>query len=236
MPSRADVERYAQANRDIRTLVLADLTAIWSGLNLTDALAVRTALEEFLPLLVAQYGETAAAVAADFYDDLRDKAGAPGRFRAVLADPVDAEVVRAQARWAIGPLFGETDGGAALGRLQQVTDELTLRPGRLTIAQSAGHDPAKARWARVPVGKTCAFCLMLASRGAVYGSAASAGQGRKFHAKDDCTPTPVWRNDPLPEGYDPDALLQQYMDARKAADSGRPKAILAELRQETGGH
>jgi hypothetical protein len=109
-----------------------------------------------------------------------------------------------------------------------------LKPGRDTIAVSTGRDPAHARWARVPVGKTCAFCLVAASRGAVYRSEESAS--RHFHGACDCTATPFWRNDPYPEGYDPDALLQQYQDARDAADSGRLKPILSELRSQTGGH
>ena len=235
MPSRADVETYAQANRDIRTLVLRDLAAFWASLNTQNATATRDALLEVVPLLVAQYGETAAAVAADFYDNLREQAAAPGRFSAVLADPVDVEELRGQIRWSIDPLFSANpDPQAALGRLEIKVDEFTLQPGRDTISASAAKDPAKARWARVPVGDTCAFCLALASRGAVYRSAESAGQARKFHGKCDCTPSPFWGNEPYPDGYDPDALYEQYNAARQAADSGRPKAILAELRKDTG--
>jgi hypothetical protein len=234
--SRADVEAYAQSNRDIRTLILAALRKFWLSLDTSKALAVRGDLEEFVPLLVGQYGELAAGVAADFYDQMREQAAVKGVFTATLADPVDPAVVRERVRWSIGPLFGDAQPNEALGRLEQVTDELALQSGRDTIAVSTSRDPAKARWARVPVGKTCAFCLTLASRGAVYRSAESAGQGRKYHGDCDCTPTPFWPGDPYPDGYDPDALLQQYLDARNAADSGSTKAILSALREETGGH
>lgn len=41
--------------------------------------------------------------------------------------------------------------------------------GRLTMQRAVANDPTKPRWARVPRGaKTCAFCLMLASRGFAY--------------------------------------------------------------------
>lgn len=238
MPTRADIEAFAQSNRDIRSLVLAALQALWRQLNPNDAIATRDALLEVVPLLVAQYGEVAASVAAAFYDSARATSGVSGAFTATLADPVDVDLVRSDVRWSISPLFrsDNVDPIAALGRLEQRVDERTLQPGRDTIAQSTSRDPAKARWARVPVGKTCAFCLTLASRGAVYRSAESAGSGRKFHGQCDCTPTPFWRGDAYPEGYNPDALLQQYMDARKASDSGSPKAILSALRAETGGH
>jgi hypothetical protein len=234
MPTRADVERFADANRNIRALVLADLERLWRALDTQNADATRDFLLDAVPLLVASYGDVAATVAADFYDEVRDASRALGRFTAVPAGGFDLDDLLGQVRYSVGPLYSANpDPGAALGRLSQKVDEFTLQPGRDTIAESVTRDPAKPRWARVPVGETCAFCLMLASRGAVYGSEVSA---RKFHGNDDCVPTPVWRDDPYPEGYDPDALYEQYNAARKAAGSGRPKAILSELRSQTGGH
>jgi len=235
MPSRADVETYAQANRDIRTLVLRDLAGFWATLDTQNATDTRDALLEVVPLLVAQYGEMAASVAADFYDLLREQAATPGRYSAVLADAVDVEELRGQIRWSIDPLFSANpDPASALGRLQIKVDEFTLQPGRDTIATSARHDPAKAHWARVPVGKTCAFCLTLASRGPVYRSEESAGKARKYHGDCDCTPTPYWYGDAHPEGYDPDALYQQYADARDEVGSYKFKPILAEIRSQQG--
>ncbi|WP_279020462.1 hypothetical protein [Mobiluncus mulieris] len=39
---------------------------------------------------------------------------------------------------------------------------------------------------------TCDFCLMLASRGPVYGSSETAGgEGNKYHDHCDCIPVPV---------------------------------------------
>ena len=235
MPSRADVERFADANRSIRALVLAELERLWRGLNTQNADAVRDLLLEAVPLLVASYGDVAATVAADFYDEVRDSSRAPGRFTAAPVTALDVEALAGQVRWAIGPLYSANPEPAdALGRLSQKVDEFTLQAGRDTIAHSAAKDPAKAHWARVPVGKTCAFCLTLASKGAAYRAEETAA--RKFHGKCDCTATPFWPDDPYPEGYNPDALLQQYQDARAAADSGRPKAILSALREQTGGH
>lgn len=48
--------------------------------------------------------------------------------------------------------------------------------GRLTVARNIRLDPSRPRWARVPRGgKSCAFCLMLASRDFTYTSAEAAG-------------------------------------------------------------
>ena len=57
------------------------------------------------------------------------------------------------------------------------------RDGQLSVGLS---DDRFNRYRRVAVGATCSFCLMLATRGAVYLSAASAGQSRKYHAHCDC--------------------------------------------------
>lgn len=234
MASRDDVERFAQANRDVRALVLRDLRAFFAVLS-SDAINTRNALEEFMPRLVRQYGEIAATVAADFFDGLRDAAEVQGAFTAVMADPVDPEAARAGTRWALGPLFAPVPNAvAALGRLEQVADRMALQPGRDTIVRSTSLDPAKPQWARVPVGPTCAFCLVLASRGAVYLTEESAGQHRKYHAECNCTATPIWSEDDLPDGYDPDALYETYLAASDAANTSRMKPVAAELRAREG--
>ena len=57
------------------------------------------------------------------------------------------------------------------------------RDGQLNLGMV---DERFNRYRRVAVGNTCSFCLMLATRGAVYLTAASAGQSRKYHAACDC--------------------------------------------------
>lgn len=240
MPSRADVERFADANRDIRTLVTAALERLWQSLNTLDANATRDFLLDAVPLLVEEYGGISATVAADFYDALRDDATVSSRFTASVVS-ADLTELAGQIRWSIGPLFSATpDPDAALGRLSQKVDEFTLQYGRDTIAANSSRDPAKPRWARVPMGDTCAFCISLASRGAVYVSYESArykGSGSgKYHGDCDCQPVAMFDGASYPEGYDPDALFQQYQDARDAAKSGSIKPILSKLREQQGTH
>ena len=73
-----------------------------------------------------------------------------------------------------------------------------------------GSDPSKPRWARVPVGETCEFCVMLASRGFVYLTRETASLGGGFHnGRCDCNVVPSWGERHI-AGYDPDALYRQY--------------------------
>jgi hypothetical protein len=238
--TRADVQRLVTANRQISRLAARDVRRLWASLDTDDALQVREALEDVLPDLVTAYGELSATVAADWYDAMREQAGAAGRFSAVLAGTFAVDAVRANARHAIGPLFSATpEPDAALSLLELETDRMVLQPGRETATLSARKDPAKPRYARVPSNPSpCAFCTMLASQGAVYHSEAAAGPlgSDKYHAACGCQPVAIYDGQAYPEGYDPDAMYQQYADARQAAGSSNPKAILSSMRQLHGIH
>lgn len=238
MPSRADVEALAQAGRDIRRLALRDLQGWWATLDMSNPARVRAEMEAFLPILVREYGDVAMTVAADFYDEQRAQSKVKGRFTADTPPPLPDAQITASGRWGIGPLFGDLpDEQAALNRLGMVVDRLALQYGRSVIHRSAVLDPARARVARVPAGaETCAFCLMLASRGPVYHSEESAGRARRYHGMCDCQPIPVWDGDTLPEGYAPEDLYAKYEAARRQASGGDTTAILSALRETEGTH
>lgn len=60
------------------------------------------------------------------------------------------------------------------------------RVGRDGVLAAAAADYRFERFRRVAVGATCDFCLMLATRGAVYLTRESAGEARKYHFRCDC--------------------------------------------------
>ncbi|MFE0187745.1 hypothetical protein [Streptomyces sp. NPDC058989] len=64
---------------------------------------------------------------------------------------------------------GRTSAGAA--------DREALRAGRDLIDRASRQDRRALGWARVTDGNPCAFCAMLASRGAIYTSQATAASG-----------------------------------------------------------
>lgn len=235
MATPADVAAFRTAQTDVVTLALAELAQWWEQLLalLTGDVPVAE-IETFTADLVAAYGDAAALAAVDWYDELRDQADVRGRFRAQMADPASPEQAAAVARWAVGPLFGaQPDRQQALEHLSGGVQRLVLQPARQTIADNVDADPADVRWARVPSGRTtCAFCRLLASRGAVYHSEESAGGlATSFHSLCDCVPTPVWPGEPEP--YDVDALVDEYTAARSKA-GGNPTAILAQMRTDLG--
>lgn len=226
MATAAQVNAFRSNTAALVTLARRDLEAFWRSLDLSDALAVKVMLQEFLPDLVQTYGSTAALLAADYYDELRDLPPSAGRFRAVMAEPVPVGQAQAVARWGVTPLFSaEPNATEALGHISGAVQRLVMQPARDTVIESARSDPSITGVARVPSGsETCAFCLMLASRGAVYGSKAAAGDMNKYHSLCDCVPTPIRSRDDFPEGYDVDALYEQYATAHEVGMSGKETA------------
>lgn len=138
--------------------------------------------------IVETYGFEAAYAARDYA--LMDFAERSETVRAPeidLSAPV-MEQVDSSGRWAV---YGVEDdfGGAALERLQGSMTRLVLQPYRDTILNTSRDVGRRTRTAvaRVPEAGACAFCRMLASRGAAYGSAEKAQStkdGRRFH--DNC--------------------------------------------------
>lgn len=193
---------YQAATSSLVLLAQRDLRDFWGSLNTQGSpIAVRDAMLEFLPELVAAYGDAAALLGADWYDMLRDVPPSAARFSAVMASPVDAEPVRASTRWGLGPLF-QGDPDAALSLLAGSTQRLVMQPFRSTVFDSANTDPVRMYYARVPVGQTCRFCVMVASRGFVYRTAERAGESNDWHDDCNCMIVPGTGPSDYPEGFD----------------------------------
>lgn len=112
---------------------------------------------------------------------------------------------------------GDIDG--MINQLANRVDYEVKKAAGETVMQNARRDTRKPRFARVPSGsETCMFCIMLASRGAVYWSNDAAGELNHYHANCDCRIVPMWGSQAVAtgsggvvrrggvaiEGYDPD--------------------------------
>lgn len=210
-------------------MALRDLRDYLADIADASPQAVAGAVRDFYPDLVEKYGEATAALAADHFESAT---GLP----ATLVRAIDVGRTQADLGYALAPLFSGV--GDLDGRLAGLLDRLVKQAGRSTMFASVGDNGL--RYARVPWGDTCAFCLMLASRGDVYHTRESAGgDGNRFHPVCDCSIEPVRYDEDLEAlkqaaGYDPDALYDRYLAARKEAGSGDTKEILSALREREG--
>ena len=185
---RADLSRVAgQAE--------ADLLAGMRGFASSDASVFQGGLEALLSELIAGYGAAAAALGADWYDELREEAEVAGRFLSIVSDLPDAGRAQSLAGWAVEPLFGaDPDPGAALQRASGGLQRIIFNADRQSVTASAVADPQAQGWQRTGSGE-CAFCRMLIGRGAVY-SEATADFASHDHCR--CVAVPAFGGQPLP--------------------------------------
>lgn len=188
MPSAADILVLRDAQDSVRTLVVRDLRAVFGSLDLTRPDAAAAALREFVPALVSEYGDMAASLAADWYDEVRASEGIGGRFRASMMPSPYQDAAEPTTRRAAGALF--TDRPAdALTSLESAVGKYALAAGRSTITTSSYRDPQASGWQRVVRSGGCSFCKMLAGRGGVYKEATAHFAA---HGHDHCAAVPSW--------------------------------------------
>ncbi len=109
-----------------------------------------------------------------------------------------------------------TGGNKATSRARNLRENAPAHP------KSAA--PQRPRYARVPSGaETCRFCIMLASRGAVYLSKDNAGAVSHYHANCDCKVVPDWGDDI--EGYDPDEYYKLWKNGVLKTEESIRKTI-----------
>jgi hypothetical protein len=183
--------------------------------------AQRSQLLDLVPSLIAYYADGSSALAADFYDDERDRAGARGRFTAEPVVVDRAEKIGRAIAWAARPLLEPVDT-TVLERLAPVVQIETARPYRDTITTNRRRDPAAVGWRRVASGG-CAFCRMLADRGAIYRQDSARFAS---HTNCHCTAAPVFRGQDGPEANVVQYVASQRRPSEK--DRARVRAYLAE--------
>lgn len=163
--------------------------------------------------LIGYYSDGSSALAADFYDDERDAAGARGRY---AAEPV---VNLREKKLYIGTAWATETGIDAIesaSRLAQVVQLETARPYRDTITTNRERDPEAVGWRRVSAGG-CKFCAMLAGRGAIYRS-----ESVRFasHTHCHCTAQPVFKANDTGEKAD---VIQYEASKRYRTEAEREK-------------
>ncbi|MEU1778110.1 hypothetical protein ABZ545_01330 [Streptomyces abikoensis] len=139
---------------------------------------------EAVRALVEQYGGASASLAADYYEAQRIAAQVTGSFTVPLADPPPDEQVDSSLRWAAKDLWprdpedpATTDAqreplerwlDAAEAKAEAVAQKLVVDQGRGTVQEAVRRDRQAVAWARAASLGACAFCKLLATRGAVY--------------------------------------------------------------------
>ncbi|MDD6461046.1 MAG: hypothetical protein PUF51_00985 [Bifidobacteriaceae bacterium] len=208
-PGMDRIRQLQQAQANASALAKQELGRIFTEIQGLEPARQRDALLELVPALIDKYADVSNAAAAEWYDQVRAQWFSDG-FTARPAPQAHDDVTRL-IRTKADVLFGDdADPGEMLRFLNGVVDKGVKQGGRDAIRYNVRRDPRKPRYARVPQGPTCEFCIMLASRGFVYDSADTAGAMGQYHADCNCATIPSWGAHPHVDGYDPDRLYETY--------------------------
>lgn len=230
MVSAKQASDYRTANKQLTALIERDVRKLWSALGALSPEGKRDALLDYVPGLVDRYGQVAATVAAEYFEETT---GASATF----VDAISPDGIQSSVRYFAGGLW-TGEGGKVLAGVTAAASRYALQYGRSTIHQSS-LDTAGVSYARVPEPGACNWCLILSSRGAAYGSKKSAGgEGNDYHDECACQPVAVHDDSELP--YDPEELYEKYDAALNADIEGAPtggdvKAVAARMRVMYGG-
>lgn len=97
-------------------------------------------------------------------------------------------------------------------KLPRAAQRVMLSGSRESTRRLVESDRRVLGYRRVTSGSPCAFCAMLASRGAVYKSAESAGEGHRWHDGCSCSTEVLYSRDEGPADQRWSALWQQAKD------------------------
>lgn len=211
---------YMAASEKLQAALFQSIRKLWWGLP-PDPTNARDFLIDQAQILAARYGDASVGLAAEFFE------AATGLTTRVPGFDL-SEAVEGSVRWAAGDLF-EGNSAEAQKKFRGAMQRHAKQPGRDLLFDNS--DRRGVTFARVPVGDTCSWCLMLASRGFVYTSAKNAGEMRQFHDWDDCLIVPSDAKD-LPPEYDPEKLYDLYSNVYESQMTG--SQVAAAMRRAYG--
>lgn len=236
--SRAQLKAYdsrlARIEAEARDKVVARVKAFMDAYPDADLATIRNVTIDEVERAVALYGDAASTEAADLYDDLAtaSKTNYPS---AETVRPDYSEHIVKEVKYQVEKLkAGDANGYRRMcGKL--ASDEVSRVANETMRHNAARH---LVRFARVPQGaESCKFCAMLASRGYVYHSEITAGEGRHWHKNCRCKVVPNFKGLSV-EGYDPKEWERRWrameeIDAMQGlSDKAKRDARLALSEQE----
>ena len=183
---------HHRSQGQIRALALRNYLRLWP-LWRGDERSFAQLVDATIPLVVTHH-RLASSLSVAYYEAFRRAERAAGAATPRPAPPLDEDRVVAslhvtgRVMTAKALLAGQNPKQAMTAALTRTSGALTrhvLAGGRDALVLSTGEDRQAHGWARVTSRTPCAFCAMLASRGAAYRGEDTA----EFEAHDHCACT-----------------------------------------------
>lgn len=221
---RAYINDYVDAIAKVSGTSRENLKTALENIDWTQTVAsVRNQIIDVMQVYCSGATNMAAMLAAEFYDGLRE-ISVGSRMGALAYNERNPDATDGAVRAFMQDIVDGKGSNSVIRKCLERLDYETKRAAATCVEKNARRDPSKPRYARIPAGNdTCDFCIMLASRGPVYRSEASAGALDHFHTNCRCQVVPMWNTYEIGpsrrasattevEGYDPDVLYERYVD------------------------
>ena len=165
--------------------------------------ASKQAAVDYAFALATKYGEAAATAAAELYDEIADS---------YAGKKIDPAVPAATATYeeTSKAMRGVMKKTRNIQYIADVTGRLVKQASADTMTMNALRDGGE--WAWIPSGDSCAYCMMLSSRGWQRASKRALVGGHVEHIHAHCDCNYCVRFDPYTtvEGYDPEQYRETY--------------------------
>lgn len=173
---------------------------------------VRQAILDYAYGITSTFGEAAAELACEMYDEVSALSG--------VAFP-PAEPAATASYSEVAKAVNGTLKSKNIQIVTQAVERLVKLSEVDTVLNNALRDGAE--WAWIPHGDTCAYCLALASRGWTPASqdAIKNGHAEHIHANCDCTYAVRFDSKTNVQGYNPNKYKRIYDNAD--GNSGKEK-------------
>lgn len=221
------------------------ILAVWGLLDLREVRSSWPAVRTALAALVRDGFTTAAREALAYYEQARLAAGVAEELPPLSIPELPSGDLITATLDSTGPytLLAKIKAAEPVQQAAQSTgvrlsgaaSRLILNGARQAVLTSVDSDAKAVGWMRVTASDPCAFCAMLAGRGAVYKSAQAAGFLAHNHCR--CEAAPCWskedakalRNGPLAQQWQEATAGYSGKDALKAWrrywDAGHPPVL-----------
>lgn len=198
----ASAEAYRRLQEQLRARAIAEVALAWQLFR--GDIGTWRAFEAVAAAIVRRRRRESAGLAVARIRERAAEAGVEVPAPVLPPDPPTEQLVRSLGATGLAGTWAALARGLPLAQAREVglarvslaASRHVLDGGRLAMLEAAAASDGRMGWRRVTSARPCAFCAMLASRGAVY-RAETVG----FEAHDGCacSAEPAFRTDPPSE-------------------------------------
>lgn len=188
---------------------------------------IRDAVADMMGAYVDTYGDATQSIASRTFEAVLEAQGAPDDVPMADTD-MSGRALASSRQWARLLWSDAPDVDGYVSGCLAFVERHVRHSADYCIIEAAAGDRyrRKLRYARVPQGPSCGFCIMLASRGFVYATPETAGEFSDFHTGCDCLVVAGFDGLEV-EGYDYDGMYRRYKGCRDSL--GTPEDVWREF-------